>query len=211
MKPNERREDKEIADTSEARYVAYEDAGVGGERTTNQIERALTLVEKLYRDGLITFDEYSAGGALRNMHFVLTPPTEGVSSYGLGTGGADPTRKGDRKAQRLTGISISAKGSIERGESRNNRSDRWRYQDALFAMAGVVDDEGAKVADPQVVRIMIRAVIDSEKLPTQTEIGGQRAAYASKKQLSAIGASFIRENLRRLAMHLRMVKGEAVR
>ena len=175
--------------------------------------RALTLVEKLYRDDVITYDEFCAAGALRNLHFLLVPPSEGVSSYGQSTGRADPTRKGDRKAKRLTGVEVREDASVTRGPSRSNRTDQWAYRDALFAMAGVHTDEGEKVIDPGVTRIMLRALTDSEHLPTQTEIGRARTSYAEgqPKKLQAIGATFVKENLRRLAMHFRMVKGEAVR
>ena len=173
--------------------------------------RALTLVEKLHRERILSYDEFAAAGALRNLHFLLAPPSEGVSSYGQSTGRADPTRKGDRKAKRLTGIEIAEDGGVGRGPSRSNRSDQWAYRDALFAMAGCHDDEGTKVIDPHITRIMLRVVADNERMPTQLEIGQARAAYSSKKQLSAIGANFIKEHLHRLAMHFRMVKGETVR
>ena len=170
--------------------------------------RALTLVEKLHREQMLTYDEFAAAGALRNLHFLVVPPSEGVSSYGQSTGRADPTRKGDRKAKRITGIEVREDASVSRGPSRSNRSDQWAYRDALFAMAGVHTDEGDKVIDPTVTRIMLWAITDSEHIPTQAQIGSDRSSYATKIQLTAVGASFVRENLRRLAMHFRMVKGE---
>jgi hypothetical protein len=173
--------------------------------------RALTLAEKLHHEGIIDSDEWVAAGTLRNLYLLLAPPSEGVSSYGLSPGGNNPTRKADRKASRLTGYEIDQKGQVSRAPMRANRNERWRYEDALFAMAGCHTDEGEKVIDPGVVKIMIRAVIDSEHLPTQTEIGNARATYASKKQLSAIGATFVKEHLRRLALHFRLIKGAAVR
>lgn len=193
------------------RYIVTENASVGAGKDQEERQRALTLAEKLYRDEIIDVGEWQAAGQLRNLHFLLVPPSEGVSSYGLSPGGGNPARKADRKAKRLTGIEIGVEGDISRGPSRANRSDQWRYRDALFAMAGCNTDEGDPVIDPAVTRIMLRAVTDSENLPTQTEIGQARSLYASKKQLSAIGATFVKEHLRRLAMHFRMVKGEAVR
>ena len=179
--------------------------------------RALTLVEKLHRERILSYDEFAAAGALRSLHFLLVPPSEGVSSYGQSTGRADPTRKGDRKAKRLTGIEIAEDGGIGRGPSRSNRSDQWAYRDALFALAGVHDNEGNRVIDPTAVRILLRAIVDSERMPTQTEIGRARATYIKddgnkpSKQVTAIGAFFVKDRLARLAMHFRMVKGEAVR
>jgi hypothetical protein len=175
--------------------------------------RALTLVEKLHRLGVLTYEEWQAAGQLRNMYFLLHPPSEGVSSYGQGTGGADPTKKGDRKAKRITGVEVHLNGSITRGPSRDNKSDRWRYQDAIFAMAGCHTDEGEKVVDRKILDLMLRAVTDSERMPTQLEIGQARMGYsdAQSKKQSAVGANFVKEHLNRLALHLRMVKGEAMK
>ena len=191
-----------------------------GRRTSKGADpnfRALTLAEKLYREHVLDYDEWQAASELRQLHFLLMPPSEGVSSYGGATGRADPTRKGDRKARRLTGIEIAEDGGVGRGPSRSNRSDQWAYRDALFALAGVHTNEGEKVIDPTAVRILIRAIIDSERMPTQTEIGRARATYIKddgnkpSKQVTAIGAFFVKDRLARLAMHFRMVKGEAVR
>jgi hypothetical protein len=180
-------------------------------------ERALTLVEKLYQAGILSYDEWVAGGQLRTMFFLIEAPSEGVSSYGQSTGRADPTRKGDRKAKRLTGIEVAINGDIHRGQSRTNRADVWKYRDAMFAMCGVANEDGDKVLDAQAAKIMLRSVVDSEYMPTQTEIGRARATYIKddgnkpSKQVTAIGAFFVKEHLRRLAMHMGMIKGEAVK
>ena len=192
-------------------YIVSENTSVGAGKDKQEIERALTLAEKLRKDDAISFEEWQAASELRELHFRLMPPSEGVSSYGGATGRADPARKADRKAKRLTGIEVREDASVARGPSRSNRSDQWAYRDALFAMAGCHDDEGTKVIDPHITRIMLRVVADNERMPTQLEIGQARAAYSSKKQLSAVGANFIKEHLHRLAMHFRMVKGETVR
>jgi hypothetical protein len=151
------------------------------------------------------------------MHFLLQPPSEGVSSYGQSTGGIDPTRKGDRKAKRITGVEVHQNGAVSRGPSRDNKADRWRYQDAILAMCGMHDDEGTKIVDPQSLQIMVRAVTDSEYMPTHTEIGRVRAPYIKDEgkkpspTVMAIGAYFVKENLKRLALHLRMLKGQELK
>jgi hypothetical protein len=189
--------------------------GRGGKEEPRR--RALTMAEKLHNDGVLTYEEWQAAGTFRNMHFLLKPPSEGVSSYGQNTGGADPTRKGDRKAKRITGVEVHSNGTYSRGPSRDNKSDRWRYEDALFAMVGVHDDEGKRSLDLEAANIMIRVCTDSEYMPTQTEIGRMRAPYIKdegkkpSKQITAIGGSFAKENLKRLARHFRMVKGAEVR
>ena len=213
------KQDTHDGTTDESRRRVVEEAPLDGRGRAGDSpnERALTLVEKLYHAGIIDFDEWTAAGSLRNMHFLLEPPSEGVSSYGQSTGRADPTRKGDRKAKRITGIDVLLNGEVRRGQSRDNRSDVWKYRDAMFAMCGVHDDEGVKIIDAQASRIMLRAIVDSERMPTQTEIGRARASYIKddgnkpSKQVTAIGAFFVKEHLRRLAMHLRMVKGEGIK
>ena len=202
----------------ESRRKVVEDKpidGRGGSEEPNQ--RALTLAEKLHDAGVLTFDEWQAAHEFRKMHFDLHPPSEGVSSYGNSTGRADPTRKGDRKAKRITGIEVSINGNVHRGQSKDNKAKVWQYRDAIFAIAGVHDQDGNRLVDPQVCRFMVRACVDSERMPTQTEIGRARASYIKddgnrpSKQTTAVGAYFVKECLRRLAMHLQMVKGEAAR
>lgn len=174
--------------------------------------RALTLVEFLHRQKIIGFEEYAAAGRLRNLHFTQEAPSEGISSYGLGTGGIDPTRKADRKAKRMTGIDIDVDGVISRGPSKANRVARWRYQDALLAMCGCITEEnGDRVVDPQTKQLMLRAIIDTEDMVTQQEIGSARFGYRSNKQISAVGAAFVIECLRKLALHFGMRKGEILR
>ena len=202
----------------ESRRKVVEDKpidGRGGSEEPNQ--RALTLAEKLHDAGILTFDEFSAAKIFKDMHFDLHPPSEGVSSYGQSTGRADPTRKGDRKAKRITGIEVKINGNVHRGASKDNKAKVWQYRDAIFAIAGVHDQDGNRLVDPHTCRIIVRACVDSESMPTQTEIGRARASYIKdagnkpSKQTTAIGAFFVKECLKRLAMHLQMVKGEAVR
>ena len=202
----------------ESRRKVVEEAPADGRGTPSEPnERALTLAEKLHLAGILTFDEYSAAGVMRNMHFLLEAPSEGVSSYGQSTGRADPTRKADRKAKRITGIEVLLNGEVKRGNSRDNKSDVWRYRDALFAMCGVHTEDGERVVDREACVFMLRAICDSERMPTQGEIGRARASYikdeggTAVKKAGAVGAYFVKECLKRLAMHLQMVKGAPIR
>lgn len=202
----------------ESRRKVVEEAPADGRGKPEQPnQRALTLVEKLYHVGIVTYDEWQAAGVMRNMHFLLESPSEGVSSYGQSTGRADPTRKADRKAKRITGIEILLSGDVRRGHSRDNKSDVWRYRDALFAMCGVHTEDGDRVVDREACIFMLKAICDSERMPTQGEIGRARAAYIANdggtavKKAGAVGAFFVKECLKRLAMHLQMVKGAPIR
>jgi hypothetical protein len=200
--------DHDIDDDGQ-RTVITEEPADGRGKTGNEPQRALTRVEKMYRARplpLINLDEFSAAGALRNLHFLLVPPSEGVSSYLQSTGGADPARKADRKARRLTGVELLQDGETIIGARRHNDDARWRYRNALVAMAGVRTDDDELIVDWEIVDLMIDAVTETEAPPTQIQIGRERTAYSGNKQLTAAGATFIRENLHRLALHFRFAK-----
>lgn len=193
------------------RMVVEEGDGRGRTQGEEPKRRALSLVEQLHRNGHLSYEEYVAWGTFRNMYMLLMPVSEGVSSYGLSPGGSTPHRKADRAAKRLTGVEIAEDGSYTRGPSRANRSARWRYEDALFSMVGVTDDEGNRLIDEQAAALMVKAILETENPPTQGMIGAARSMLKSEKQLSAIGATVVKENLRRLAIHLRLVKGQLFR
>src|SRR5262245_62608149 len=115
--------------------------GRGADREPRR--RVLTLAEQLYRAQVLNIDEWLAAGQLRNLWCMLEPPSEGVSSYGLSPGGGSPVGKADKAGRRLTGIQITPDGQFRHtGRSQNNRSNRWRYEDALQAMCGCHDEEG---------------------------------------------------------------------
>lgn len=194
-----------------ARVVVEEGDGRDKKQGEGRRRRAQTLVDFMHQAKILSLAEYSAAGRLRNLYFLQVPPSEGVSSYGQSPGGANPARKADYKARRLTGILIDEKGGYTRGPSQANRRDRWSYEDALLAMCGCHTEDGEKVIDPGVRDLMLRAIIDNEDMITQSEIGSARAGYKSGKQVSAYGAGFVIEKLRRLALHFGLMKGEVMR
>lgn len=189
------------------RIVVTENTSIGPGKDNEDRWRALTLVEKMYKDGLIDVDEYMAAGDFRNMFFLQEPPSQGVSPYGDNSGASDPTRKADRHGRRLTGYSVERDGTVERTGSPQSKRNRWAYKDAIFAMCGVHNDEGEKVIDEQLKAIMIEAITNSERLMTQGEIGRMRSLYGpNTKQLPAAGLTVAREALNKLARHLRYKK-----
>lgn len=185
--------------------IIEEGTGRGGERR----RRAATLVEQLYHMRVINVDEWQAAGTLRNLHCMLTPASEGVIDPTQASGVGNPIGKADRRGRHLTGIEIKANGEIIRGPSTSNRQTRWRYEDAMFAMAGVWTEGGDKVIDAEVAGLMLRAIVSTQDTMTQAEIGALRSVYRSNKQVTASGATFIKENLRRLALHFQLVKGNS--
>lgn len=163
-------------------------------------ERAVTLAERLYHSKVIDENEWLAAGKFLNQHFLLDDPGVSVAQYRYD----GPRGATDAWCRATTAEHKHVAGNI------SNRSRRQNYADMLFAMAGVETDEGEKVIDTQKARILICALTETRQPPKQIEIGQARANYASDKQASAVGASFVKEALRALALHLRFVEGDAV-
>ena len=168
-----------------------EHVGVGRDRGRGAPLRALTPVERLYKSGSLVWEEYAAGGVLRNLVVNELGGSEGVSSYGDGLA-CDPWGKADRRA-----VSILSR----------NRRNTTRLAGLLYAMAGVEDDEGKRIYDPELATLVIRACVETVDGVTLADIGKARSEYANgSKQQTAAGSTAIREALRRGAMHLRYAK-----
>jgi hypothetical protein len=165
--------------------------GAGADRTKQNRLRVSTPVERMYNAGGLTWEEYAAGGVLRNRIVNELGGSEGVSSYGDGLA-CDPWGKADRRA-----VSILSR----------NRSNTTRLAGLLYAMAGVEDDEGKRVYDRELATLVIRACTETVDGVTLAEVGKARSEYANgSKQQSAAGSTAIREALRRGAIHLRYAK-----
>lgn len=165
--------------------------------------RHQTLIAQLLARGQIERAHYEAGGRIYNLAVLLEPGSEGVANYEGKPNGSQPHRKGDRKAQAMTGIEILEGGTIVRGKA--NRDTWSRFRDAMFAMVGVTTEEGERAFDGEAAILMMRAI--SEPV-AQLEIGQSRVRLKSEKQLSAAGVTFVRENLHRAAIHFGLISSE---
>ena len=109
--------------------------------------RALTLVDKLYKDGAIDVHMWAAGRELQTLVLAEWPRSEGVSSYGdQRSPSADA--KADRAGERFSGFRIRSDGTFEVGK-RKGRGNARHLEDAVFAVCGLHDNEGAKRSNPQ--------------------------------------------------------------
>jgi hypothetical protein len=192
---------------TEKQQIITEEPADGRGKTGNEPQRALTRAEDMYRAKplqLADFDEYNAAGELRNLYFMLLPPSEGVSNLDQSER-ADPARKADRKARRLTGFEILQDGTVI-GARRRNDDPYWRFKNAIFAMAGEYTDDGQEVIDWEIVDLMLSVVIDTAPMACQKAIGKALTGHSSDKQQSAAGAAFIKVHLRRLALHFQLAK-----
>src|SRR5262245_38927103 len=122
-------------------------------------QRVLSLVDKLHRDGAITFDQWSAAIALRDAVMGEIAPSEGVSSYGANINAAEPSAKGDRAGRRLTGFQIAPDGSVSYPGGKKSGANRRALDDALFAAVGVHDEDGQRRVNSKHAQILMRAVL----------------------------------------------------
>jgi hypothetical protein len=176
-------------------------AGAGKDKSKETRIQALTLVELLYNAKLIDMNMLMAADRFRTLHLEREGPSQGVGSYGDNPGGTDPATKSDRVGHRLTGYQLNG--------SKFSKDDKWRkpntydYEAAKLAMCGVIDVEGKRVHDTELVRIMVAAVVQTTDIPTQGSIAKLRTRYGGEKQLPPAGATVVTEALRRLTLHLK--------
>ena len=171
-------------------------------------QRVLSLVDKLHRDGAITFEMFSAAGILRNAIMMEMAPSEGVSSYGANVTAAEPSGKADRAGRRLTGFEISPSGEISQPGGRKSRRNERALEDAFFAAIGVHDDDGQRRINRKHADILMRVVTHTENMPTLTGITLELTDYygAKSKQTPPFALGVVSTWLGRLALHYKLAK-----
>jgi hypothetical protein len=172
------------------------------------LTRVLSLVEKLHRDGAITYEQYAAAGILRNQLMMEMAPSEGVSSYGSNIKASEPSRKADRVGRRLTGFEVDPDGALRYAGGRRSRANERKLEDAIFAAVGLHNDEGARMVNVQHADILIRVVTHTESMPTLTGITLELTSYygAKSKQTPPYALGAVQVWLGRLALHYRLSK-----
>lgn len=169
-----------------------------------KIERVLSLVDKLYRDGAIDMEQWTACGTLRNMIMLEMPPSEGVSSYGQSVRASQPATKADRVGRRHTGFEVQADGEIIYAGKRRSRRNEHALEDAIFAAVGVHDRSSTRRVNVTHAEILLRIVCNTEEMPTLTEITKQLTSYyTGAKQMPPFATGVITTWLERLARHFR--------
>lgn len=165
--------------------------------------RVLCLLDKLHRDGAITTEMWMAGNQLRQQIMAEMPPSEGVSPIYDATGRAEPSRKADRRGRRLTGFDVEHDGTIRYAGGRRSRQNLRELEDALFSACGLVNADHKRVADLQHLDILMRVCLESEKMPTLTNLTLELTDHygAKSKQAPPFSLGKICVWLRRLSMH----------
>jgi hypothetical protein len=143
-------------------------------------QRVLSLVDKLHRDGAISFEQFAAAGILRNAIMMEIAPSEGVSSYETNVSPAEPSAKADRAGRRLTEFEISPSGEISQpgGRGKSRRNER-TLEDAILAAVGV-QRASAESTSSMRISILIRVVTHTESMPTLTGITLEHSRHASQ-------------------------------
>ena len=170
-------------------------------------QRVLSLIDKLYRDGLnkdvqdgeppITVDMWLAAGTLRNLIMLEMPPSEGVSSYGQSVKASEPSTKADRRGKLYTGYQIDPAGGVSYAGGRKSRSNEWTLLDAIEAAVGKNNRKDAE--------ILIRVVTQTESMPTLTQVTLELTGYygAKSKQTPPFALGVIRTWLKSLHLHFK--------
>jgi hypothetical protein len=165
--------------------------GAGADRSKEPEKRALTRIERMHVDGMLSFEEFQAAGVLRNRFLNELGSSEGVGSYDPSSRPSPGWQKADRKAVKIL---------------TRNRTNRSRLSDLLFAVAGIVTEEGEKVFDQVLATWIVRATVETVDAPTLGQIGAARTSYIAEKQRQGCGGTVIKEALRRAAAHLGYVR-----
>jgi hypothetical protein len=172
-------------------------------RTGFAAKLAATLTDKLRQTNgisLLSPEEWRAACILRDLHHAVHDrPSEGVGNYDLHQHDGDGAMAASRRAERLM-VRNTRGGDLHR-----------RYNDAVFAMVGLVDERGYRVIPPRHLNLMWRAILDSETSIRQDEVGQAVSNYKpgpTNKQVGAAGAMFVKHCLVRLAAHFGLTKGE---
>jgi hypothetical protein len=157
------------------------DPDTGEVHTVERAKRAVTLVDIMHRDGLLSMELHRAAEKIRELYFAAQGSSAGVSSYG-------EYSQATEASQRLPASQRQLLASRE-------------YKLALEAVVGVRRKDGRVTEDEQLRELFIRAVVDDSKDVTQVAIGGPRSFYKNRVQQSAAGGTIIQECLQRLALH----------
>jgi len=176
------------------------------DRSEYSPHRALTALDKWFREGAIDSGRWRAGLDLRDLLLKRMGRSAGVSGVYGDTRHADPTDKADRAGQRLTGYRIRDDGEIDfdKRKRRASRANERFLEDAVLAACGCHDQEGNKRVDPQLAEMLMRVVLDSESMPTLKALTLERTAYygAKSKQAPPFSMGMMHTLLGLLALHL---------
>jgi hypothetical protein len=157
------------------------DPDTGEVHTVERAKRAVTLVDIMHRDGLLSMELHRAAEKIRELYFAAQGSSAGVSSYG-------EYSQATEASQRLPASQRQLKASQE-------------YAQAIEAAVGVRRQDGRLTKDEQLLGLFMRAVIDDRKDVTQASVGAPRSSYKNRVQQSAAGGTIVQECLQRLALH----------
>jgi hypothetical protein len=144
-------------------------------------KRAVTLLDKMHEEGLLSMDEWRAGVTLRELYFTAQGPSSGVSSYGEYTQATEPSG-------RIPVSQAQLKASFE-------------FEEALEEAVGVRRKDGKATRDEQLQDILMKTILNDKKDINQAWVGATRTLYQNQVQQRPAGGAVVHEVLQRLVLY----------
>jgi hypothetical protein len=159
----------------------HTDPETGEISIVEKTKRAVTLVDVMHREGLLSMELHRAAEAFRELYYQAQGSSSGVSSYGEYTQASEPS-------QRIPVSQHQLKAS-------------WGFEAALEAAVGVRRQDGRIARDEQLTDVLLKAVLNDRKEINQVWVGKNRTPYQNPVQQRPAGGAVVQELLHRLSMH----------
>jgi hypothetical protein len=154
------------------------------EKPADELTRqAITLVDFMGKNGLLTFEMSQAGRTYRGLWLDSEGMSKGVSSYGDYVASSEPSSR-----------MLTSDWQLKSGQ---------RFLDATYAAFGVKQDDNRWALDEELMRAVVPALLFDRKSITQKAIGTALTRYSGEKQTPAAGGTYVESILRRLSLHFR--------
>lgn len=153
----------------------------GEVHTVEKTKRAVSLVDMMQKDNLLSMDLHQAAEELRRLFFTAMGPSKGISSYGDYVAASEPSRRLPTSVEQMQAYE--------------------RLKEACVATFGVLRQDRRWTLDEQLMHLVIPAILSDKKEITQGAIGQQRTAYRGAAQVRSAGGAIIHEVLQRLSRH----------
>lgn len=146
-----------------------------------ETHRFVSLVDTMASNKLVPSELQAAADRFKELYYKVAGPSQGVSSYG------EYTQSSPASQRMLT---------------TNSRMEaRKQFMAAFRAVFGVETNEGRWVADQELMRLVLPAILSDGNELSQADIGRTRTRYTGRAQVGSAGGTVILEALTRLSLH----------
>lgn len=143
--------------------------------------RFVSLVDTMAANKLIPAELAQAAERFRELYLTVAGPSQGVGSYGEYQQASPASQRSLTTDRRLHA--------------------KRQFMAAFRAVFGVETNEGRWVADQQLMKLILPAILKDDRNYSQADIGRERTRYTGRAQCGAAGGSVILEALTRLSLH----------